>query len=185
MATDSTLCDPADLVPLMQAGDLAALDRITRCFGDRLAQVGRRYCRTPSEADDAVQDALLAAGAHMRAFRGEGSPEGWLVRMVINACHHMRRGRKNDPRMHDAEAVLVADEGSPEERAMTGELSQALGEALLELKPIDRTIVLLSEGEGWTGPEIAEKLQLSPGAVRTRLTRARQRLRAHLGERLG
>lgn len=177
-------CEPGKLVELVRAGDIEALDRITRCHGDRLLAVGRRYCRNESEAEDAVQDALLSAGRNLTSFRADGSLEGWLVRMVANACHHMRRGRKNNPSLHDAEAVLTSAEASPEAAAMTGELAAALGEALSELKPMDRTIVLLAEGEGWTGPEIGEKLGMTAGAVRVRLTRARATLREALSVRL-
>jgi RNA polymerase sigma-70 factor, ECF subfamily len=170
-------CDADAMIALMRKGDLEALDRMTRCFGQRLLAVGRRYCRNEAEAEDAVQDALLSAGQHLKAFRSEGSVEGWLVRMVTNACHHMRRGQKNDHRIHGTEQVLSSDEGTPEERAATGELASALGSALLSLSPDDRTIVLLAEAEGWKGPEIAEAMDLTPGAVRVRLTRARAKLR--------
>ncbi len=180
--TGQTPCDPEELVRLVAAGDLEALDRITRCHGQRLLAVGRRYCRNAAEAEDAVQDALLSAGTHLTSFRGDGSVEGWLVRMVANACHHMRRGRKNDYRLHDTDKILTSDAGSPEERAMVGELSEALGEALLELPPRDRTIVLLAEAEGWTGPEIAEKLGMSAGNVRVRLHRSRVALRERLAQ---
>lgn len=175
-----TPCDPDKLVRMMREGDIQALDRITRCHGDRLLAVGRRYCRTSSEAEDAVQDALLAAGTHLQSYRGDGPLEGWLVRMVANACSHMRRGRKNDRKLHDPEAIMRSGEPSPEQRAMVGELASALGEALLELEPANRTIVLLSEGEGWTAPEIGEELGMTPGAVRVRLHRARARLRDRL-----
>jgi len=179
-----TPCDPAQLIALVKNGDIAALDRITRCHGQRLMAVGRRYCRSATDAEDAVQDALLAAGQHLDSFRGDGSLEGWLVRMVANACHHMGRGRKNDPNLHDAETILTADDRTPEQAAMAGQLASALGQALLELPPQDRTIVLLAEGEGWTGPEIAAEVGLSAGAVRVRLSRARSRLRELLSDEL-
>ncbi len=178
-------CDPAQLVAFVKAGDMRALDRLTRCHGQRLLAVGRRYCRSEAEAQDAVQDALLAAGRNLGGYRGDGPVEGWVVRMVANACHHMRRGRKNDPHLHDVEAVLMTDSASPEEAAMTGQLAEALGDALQALDPTNRTIVLLAEGEGWTGPEIAAELGLSAGAVRVRLTRSRARLRKLMAERLG
>lgn len=180
----SNYCDTQKLIEMMRANDLEALDRMTRCFGRRLLDVGRRYCRTEAEAEDAMQDALLSAGKHLQDFRGEGSVEGWLVRMVANACHHLRRGRKNDPTLHDVSYVLTAEKANPEDSAQAGELSQALGKALLELQPQDRTIVLLAEAEGWTGPEIAERVNLSPGAVRVRLSRARAKLRETLRDEL-
>jgi len=170
-----------DLVRLVQGGDIDALDAITRCFGDRLLAIGRRTCRDDEEARDAVQDALLSAGTHLLSFRGEGSVEGWLARMVQNACFRMRRGRKNDPSLHRTDLDLQSRGDDPEQASYRSEAAEALGRALLSLSPMDRAILLLAEGEGWTGPEIAERMGLTPGAVRTRLTRMRGRLREELG----
>jgi RNA polymerase sigma-70 factor (ECF subfamily) len=63
-------------------------------------------------------------------------------------------------------------------------MSEILGQVLEELQPRDRVIILLAEAEDWTGPEIAEKLGMTPGAVRTRLSRARTRVRAAMKERV-
>jgi RNA polymerase sigma-70 factor (ECF subfamily) len=104
MATDSPLCRPDELVARMRAGDLDVLDALSRCYGARLLQVGQRRCRDADQAQDAVQDALLSAGEHLSDFRGEGSVEGWLVRLVTNACHRMRRGQKNNPALEGCNA---------------------------------------------------------------------------------
>ena len=180
MARVNTACDPKELITLVRAGDLEVLDRVTQCHGARLMAVGRRYCKNEEDAADAVHDALISAGEHLHQFRGEGSVEGWLIRMVANACHRMRRGRKNDATLHDTEVVLVDDKTNPETLTHRGEIAIALGEALQQLSARDRTIVLLAEAEDWTGPQIAEELGMSPGAVRTRLSRARTRIRKHL-----
>lgn len=180
MARALPQCDPGEVVELLRSGDVEALDRITACYGQRMVAVGRRMCGNPVDAEDVVQDALLSAGQRLDQYRGEGSVEGWLVRMVVNACHHMRRGRKNDPRLHDAEAVLASPDASPEELAARGEMLQALGRAVEDLDPRDRLILVLAEGEGWTGTEIAERLEMTSGSVRTRLSRARRRVREQL-----
>ncbi len=177
------ICDAKELIGLVQAGDMEALDRITRCFGDRLLAVARQRCRNEEDAHDAVQDTLLSAGRHLTSFRGDGSLEGWLVRMVANACYRMRRGRKNDPSLHTTEATLEAAEDSPEHAAFRGEVSETLERLLLGLPAKDRAILILAEGEGWTGPEIAAEMGMTPGAVRTRLTRIRQKLRKTLEPR--
>ena len=179
-------CDPERLLALMQAGDMRALDDLTRCYGDRLAAVGRRWCRDEADAEDAVQDALVSAGEHMTQFRGEGPVEGWLSRMVANACRRMRRGRKNDPALHlpaDEARSLEAAGPTPEDRAERGEVAVALGELLLGLSAEDRTVLLLSEAEDWRAPEIAGRIGSTPGAVRTRLSRLRARLRDGLQDR--
>ena len=173
-------CDPDTISHLIRSKDMEALDHMSRCFGERLLQVGRRYCRNPAEAQDAVQDALLSAGEHLGSYRGEGSPEKWLMRMVINACSRMRRGRKNDPGLHAVDTDVADDSQSPESQANIGEVAEALGRSLLTLSPIDRSLVLLADVEDWTGPEIAAKTGMTAGAVRTRLSRARAQLRQEL-----
>ncbi|MCK6530433.1 sigma-70 family RNA polymerase sigma factor [Myxococcota bacterium] len=173
-------CEPEVLAVLARSGDPAALDEATRCYGDRLLVVGRRVCGDPVDAEDAVQAALLSAREHIGEYRGDGRLEAWLRRMVVNACHHMRRGRKNDPEWHDTEAEPPDPTQDPEVQAARGELARALAAALAELTPRDRAIVLLSDVEGWTGPELATRLDVSPASIRTRLARARRRLRASI-----
>jgi RNA polymerase sigma-70 factor, ECF subfamily len=175
------VCNPERLTRLAKSGDAGALDAITRCYAERLLAAGRRHCRTNDDAADAVQDALLIATENLDTFRGDGSLEGWLVRLVASACARRRRGRKNDPAIHDAE-LAVTDEGeSPEDSADRHAVGAILERVLLELSPEDRHLLLLAEVEDMTAPEVAERLGISPGAVRTRLSR----LRAHMREALG
>ena len=182
MTQDPPLCQPDALIARMRAGDLEVLDDLSRCYGARLLQVGQRRCRDADQAQDAVQDALLAAGEHLSDFRGDASVEGWLVRMVSNACHRMRRGQKNDPRLHAALDPNAAFDGAgPEAEAARGEMMQTLGQALLALSPADRSLILLTDGEGYSAPELAERLDLTAQAVRSRVSRARRQLRASLG----
>lgn len=179
-ARDAEQCDPRRLLALVHAGDSSALEAITRCYGERLLAAGRRHCRTSAEADDAVQETLLVAADELGGFRGEGSLEGFLVRIVARACRRLSRGRKNDAAAHDSTAELIAVGGSPETLSAQHELGVALQEVLLSLDPRDRAILLLSELEDYTAPEIGAELGLTAGAVRTRLTRLRQGLRHRL-----
>jgi RNA polymerase sigma-70 factor (ECF subfamily) len=183
-AAERDACDPVALAELVKRGDAAALDRMTRCYGDRLLRAGRRHCRTAEEAEDAVQDTLLVAANELGSFRGDGSVEGWLVRIVASACRRLGRGRKNDASAHDPDAELADDAESPEALAARRELGELLNAALLELSPEDRLIVLLAEVEGRSGVEIAKETGLSHAAVRTRLTRLKGRLRASLSSAL-
>lgn len=173
-------CDPKRLVELVKARDASALDDITRCYRERLLAAGKRHCRTSSEAEDAVQDALLFAATEPGAFRGEGSLEGYLTRVVARACRRLSRGLKNAAATHDADIELEAGEASPESRASEHELGTALDELLLSLDATDRAVLLLAELEDYTANEIGAELGFSAGAVRTRLTRLRQRLRVDL-----
>jgi len=175
--SDQALCDPDELVRLLQAGDIDVLDRVTRCFGERLAIEGRRRCRSVEDADDAVQDATLAAWRYGPGFRAQGRVDAWLVRLVATACNRMRRGMKRDPSLHLTDQDLAADDDSPETLAARNRLAVTLGVALQAIDPRDRAIVLLADAQGMTGPEIAAALDMTAGAVRSRLSRAHRRLR--------
>ncbi len=140
----------------------------------------KRHCRTLDEADDAVQDAALAAWRYGPGFRGDGRVDRWLVRLVATACNRLRRGAKRDASLHVSDEELASDDATPEMLATRGRLAEALGKALQELPPRDRTIILLSDGQGWTAPEIAEALSMTPGSVRTRLSRMHTKLRKSL-----
>jgi RNA polymerase sigma factor (sigma-70 family) len=178
-------CNPERLVELVRRADPTALDQLTRCYGERLLAAGRRHCRTFSEAEDAVQDALVVAATELDGFRGEGSLEGWLIRIVASACRRMSRGRKNDAARHDSDVTLEAGGVTPEVAASQQELGSVLERALLELDPLDRAVLILAELEDWSAPEIGREFGFSAGAIRTRLTRARARVRELVRPLLG
>lgn len=170
-------CNPDVLARLVQGGSPQAVDRVTRCYGQRLLGAAQRHCRTHAEAQDAVQDTLLTLTAGGAEFRGEGSLEGWLVRIIASACRRMSRGMRNDAARHDSGGTLASTGALPDALACRSELANALQSALLALPRRDRMIVLLAEAEGFTAVEIAGELGMTPGAVRTRLSRNRARLR--------
>jgi RNA polymerase sigma factor (sigma-70 family) len=133
-------CRPDLIAELVRAGDMAALDRISRCYGAHLLAVGRRVCRDHERARDAVQDALLAAGERLDQYRGEGSVEGWLVAMVANACRSGQRGRKDQAEWNrplDEESPTCAGD-RPDDGAARSELAEALEAALADLPPRGR-----------------------------------------------
>lgn len=176
-APDPQLCDAGELVALARRKDSDALDRMTRCYGARLVAIGRAHCG--DRGGDAVQDALVSAAENLDQFRGDGSLEGWLARMVINACRRMQRGRKNDPGLHrpDRGDDTPGAGDDPEVETARAQLTASLGDALADLAPDDRAAVLLADVEGWTTAEIAAALGMTPGQTRTRLSRSRKRLR--------
>ena len=176
---------------LVREGSTNALDQITRCYSDRLLQAGRRHCRTAEEAEDAVQDALITAGESLGSLREDERLEGWLIRVGASACRRLGRGRKNDARLHatahdDAPDLPLGDEhADPERDAARHELGRVLERTLLTLSPSDRSILLLAELEDFSAAEIAAELDMTAGAVRTRLSRLRTTLTAMLEQELG
>jgi RNA polymerase sigma-70 factor, ECF subfamily len=177
-------CSPQRLMQLVRDGQPDALDQITRCYSDRLLEAGRRHCRTGTEAEDAVQDALLAASQHLTELRDDAKLEGWLVRVVASACRRIGRGRKNDSGLHDAEGEPAGQsESDPEAELSRRELGQLLERELLALAPRDRSILLLAELDDFSAAEIGAELDMSEGAVRTRLSRLRARVALALQEK--
>ncbi len=172
-------CSPERLMKLVREGSPEALDQITRCYSQRLLEAGRRHCRTSAEAEDAVQDALMAAAEHVSELREDSKLEGWLIRVVASACRRLGRGQKNDAGLHDGDAVGALDtdpQGDPEAEAARRELARLLENELLALSPRDRSILLLAELEDFSTAEIGAQLGMSDGAVRTQLSRLRTRL---------
>ena len=181
-ATPALDCSPERLMGLVRQGSSEALDQITRCYSQRLLEAGRRHCRTVAEAEDAVQNALLSASTELTSLRNDAALEGWLIRVVASACRRIGRGHKNDPTLHVSELELSAP-GDPEQEAARHELAVLLEALLLELTPQDRSILVLSQLEDFSAAEIGVELGLSAGAVRTRLSRLRDRLVAQLSHR--
>ena len=176
-------CNPDALLALMQAGDLRALDAVVHCYSARLVAVGRRCCRRPEDAEDAIQQALLDASRSLADYRGEGSPLAWLSTMVARRCRKQQRGQRNDLDRHVPieTAACTCAAPSPEEMAARAELTDRLEIALAEVRRSDRLLLILSL-EGWSSPELAEHFGTTPEAIRTRLSRLRRRLRHTLKE---
>lgn len=179
-SSENAYCNPEHLLRMVRSGESEALDRLTRCYGARLMQAGLRYCRTSADAEDAVQETWLVAQEKLGEFRDEGSLEGWLVRIVAYSCRRMMRGRKNDPALHSSEEEPAGEDMSPLDSACYGEAGRILSAEMLSLSPSDRSILLLVESEGWKSVEVAAELGLTEGAVRTRLSRMKKRMKVAL-----
>ncbi|MBL9039526.1 MAG: RNA polymerase sigma factor [Archangium sp.] len=164
----------AQLLALMQAGDMLALDGLARTYGTRLLAVARRQCHLPADAEDAVQQALLAASTSMTGIRGDGSPLAWLSALVARTCSRLNRAAPGAQQPHDD---VPCDCDDPLVIAERKELAGTLSEALMSLPRTDRLLFLLA-AEGFNSVEIAAQFELSHDAVRSRLKRARKQLRA-------
>jgi RNA polymerase sigma-70 factor (ECF subfamily) len=169
--------DADQLLALMQAGDLLALDAAARRYGSRLLVVARRACHLPGDAEDAVQSALLSASTAMTSIRGDGSPLAWLSTLVARHCQRLNQRAARGVELDEEEAECGCD--SPEAQAERTELGRALSDALMSFSRVDRLLFLLS-AEGFDGVELAERFGLSHDAVRGRLKRTRAQLRVAL-----
>jgi RNA polymerase sigma-70 factor (ECF subfamily) len=143
-------------------------------------------CRHPEDAQDVVQEALLAAARNVREFRGEAAFATWLFTIVRSFCIKKRRRSKFAPAEllsmdhHPSAARVASSAPLPDEAAAAHELSAALSKAIGELDEASREVLLLRDVEGLTAPEVARVLTISVDAVKSRLHRARVQLRARL-----
>lgn len=180
------------LVAAARARDEAAIRELVRRMNPRLFRIARGILPTDAEAEEAVQEAYLAAFTRLDSFRGEARFSTWITRITINAARmQVRRPRpeKDQETVTDdlaSSADVLAFPGVETAEAGTGrhEVRALLEEALARLPPDLRLPFLLHEAEGQPILAIARDLGLNPITVRTRLFRARRRLRAALEARL-
>jgi RNA polymerase sigma-70 factor, ECF subfamily len=146
-----------------------------------------RILRNTADAEDAVQDAVLSAWAHIGQFRGEAQMSSWLTAIVINSARIKLRRRPSQPhvgldettREQDIPASdLVSDHRpSPEEMCRRKEFDERLMRALAQLPPALRKTFLARDVEGLSIRETAALLGVPCGTVKTRLSRARVKLK--------
>ncbi|MEM8884519.1 MAG: sigma-70 family RNA polymerase sigma factor [Planctomycetota bacterium] len=179
----------ADLLARLRAGDDEAFAELVSENTPRLLAVARRFMRNEEDARDAVQEGFLSAFKSIDRFEGGSKLSTWLHRIVVNACLMKLRSKKRKPE-RSIEDLLPGyqSDGHPEQFfepwRETGEDAAARNEEReLVRKYIDqlpdnyRNVLLLRDIEGIDTEETAQMLDLTPGAVKTRLHRARLALR--------
>ena len=149
-----------------------------------------RFLRTREAAEDVTQEAFVRAWRAIDTFRGERF-RSWLLRIVANAARDELRRRKRRPQRSLDETWDDSDMASidpvepglgPQERAEQTELRGVLERAIAELPEEWRMVVLLSDVHGMSYEEIADAVDAPLGTVKSRLSRARARLRQLLIE---
>jgi RNA polymerase sigma-70 factor (ECF subfamily) len=176
------------LVRRSAAGDRRAFERLVARHEAPLYRFAVRSCGGEREAEDALQDGLLAAWRGAGTWRGESSARTWLYQVVVNACHrrHRRRaGQPAEPQPLDAAAALAGGEPGPDERVAAREVGRAIDAALAAMAEEAREVLLLRDVEGLSGEETAAALGLGLAAMKSRLHRARLELKARVEAALG
>lgn len=183
--TDRQAEDSDELVQRARDGDVESFNRLVIQHQNAAYGLAYRFLRTREAAEDVTQEAFLRAYKNLPRFRG-GRFRSWLLRIVANAARDELRRRKRRPQRSldeardDPDAVPLdpPDPGpSPEDVTLQGELRRVLERALGELPDDWRMVVLLSDVHGLSYQEVAESTGLALGTVKSRLSRARARLR--------
>jgi RNA polymerase sigma-70 factor (ECF subfamily) len=176
---DSPPSAPDPRITRAVAGDRVALEQLLLEHLPRIRNLVRYLLRGDSEVDDVAQQAMIEIMRSMPNYLGEGSFKAWTDRITVRAAfHHIRRRRLE--RRHDEatpELMLVTPEGeSPDHYRLRREAVRWLD----DLPDEQRHAVVLHHVLGFSVPELASELNLSPETVRSRLRLGMEKLRQRL-----
>lgn len=160
-------------------GDMNACEQIYRKFSQPAYSVAFRICRCRELSRDVSQEAFITAFAKIRQFRGDAPFWGWLRRVVVN---HSISALRKLPKADVVELQEFHSHTDSDQESIG--LSMDLESALSTLGPEDRAVVWLHDVEGYNHREIANLFGKTESFSKTRLSRARTKLRAVLGHQM-
>ena len=165
-----------ELVVRAGHGDHEAFASLAAAHANRCYAVAYRILRDPERAHDATQQALLGAWRDLPTLRDPDRFDGWLRRLVVNACYVEARGE----RRWAGRLRAISLEPSTPDVARSVAARDELEDAFRRLSPEQRAVVVLHHYLGYPLTEIAESLRIPVGTVRSRLHYAVRQLRAVL-----
>jgi RNA polymerase sigma-70 factor (ECF subfamily) len=187
--------DEAILLAAAKRGDNAAFAELVSRYDRRMFRIAQYIVQNREDAEDVVQDSFLKAFGNLSGFREESRFYTWLVRIVVNdALMKLRRRRlrhtiyldDHDESEQRAVPFEIADAApDPEQNLHNAQLRHHLARAVKQLKPSFRAVFVLRDIQGLSIFETAEALSISVPLVKTRLLRARLKLRQRLGAFFG
>jgi len=187
-----------ELVQRVQAGDAEAFDVLFRQYFAKVFRQATHLLGNPTEAEEIVQEVFLAVYEKAQTFRGEAAFATWLYRLTANAAlsrlRRRRRGREVaiedylpqfQPDGHHLVRPVIDWSSDLEARCAEAQLQQLLRQAVEQLPPVDKAVLVLSDFEELSNKEIGAALGLTVSAVKARLHRARLFLRGRLAVTFG
>jgi RNA polymerase sigma-70 factor (ECF subfamily) len=182
----------AEIIRRISHGDCASFETLMRRFNRKLFRIARAILKDDAEAEEALQEAYLAAYVALQTFRGQSKLSTWITRIVINESLGRLRKQKReetfvsageDSATEDADqSLLVERSASPEDAAFHSEIRELLEHRIDELPVAFRTVFMMRELEEMTVEETAVCLAIPEATVRTRLHRAKGLLRKSLAQ---
>ena len=173
-----------DLIVRAQSGSLPSFNLLVQRYQPLVFNVAYRLTGNAEAAEDASQDAFILAYRKLGQFRG-GSFRAWLARIATNCAYDSLRAKQRrrtssiDEMVEEEERspVLVNGTHSPEEHALASELSAAINAAITALPSDQRAVLVLVDITGFDYDEAAAAMECSLGTVKSRLSRARAKVR--------
>lgn len=178
------------LVKAAQRGSLDAFNELILYYQHQVYNLAYHIMKDPASADDAAQEAFISAYHALDSFRG-GSFRAWLLRIVTNACYDELRRRKRRPKIsfddfgdldEEANPYLRDEAELPEETLQRDELRVLLEQTMDRLPEEQRTTLFLVDRLGLAYQEVADTMDTELGTVKSRLYRARAKMRDYLME---
>jgi RNA polymerase sigma-70 factor (ECF subfamily) len=173
----------ADLVTRARAGDRAAFEELVRATSADTYTLAYRLVGNEEDARDVVQETYLRAYKGIGKFRGDAQLSTWLYRITANCAANQlgrRRRHRHEELLDDAPVPDRSPERDPVARAEAASLRERLTEALEDLPPRLRAVIVLRDVYDLPHEAIAEELGISTSAAKVRLHRARRKLREQL-----
>ena len=187
----------AELVEALRHEEPDAADRLVERYGDRVYRLAMRITGLNEDAEEAAQDALWTAARKIQMFKGESAFGSWIYRITANAAYQKLRTRRQKSAEIAMDDVLPSLDGDGrhfepmddwsnrvDEQALQGELRDVLQRAIDGLPADYRTALVLHDVEGLSNPDIAEALNISLPAVKSRVHRSRLFVRKQLADYL-
>ncbi len=179
---DSTFSKELDWIAAAQQGDRQAFGELVELHRQGVINVVYRMCGDPQLAEEAAQEAFIRVWQNVQRYNPRFAFRSWVYRIALNVAIDDLRRRKETV---DIEAEpLAADPESPEASLERKERSGRVRQAVLDLPPASRAVLVLREYEELTYQEIAEALDIPIGTVMSRLNYARSQIRKALGRYL-
>lgn len=193
--TEPQFDDELALVTQARAGDNAAFSKLVRPYMRKAYHVALKITGNREDAEDAAQQTLLKAYAHIDQFHGDARFSSWLIRIAINEARMKVRKRRSEDfylsydvaperGISPLEMLCAGESSHPEALYSRRETQRVLREAIDELRSSSRVVVWLLGLQERQTKEAAKILNLSESAVKTRFLRARQQLRECLADRM-
>lgn len=177
-ALSPALVSDPSLVARALSGDPRAFESLVRRYNQRVFRTARAVLGNDTEAQDAAQQAWLAIYVNLAQWNASGSFSSWALRIVVRSSLRRKSTMTRDDVREDTE--ITSPVPGPEDETHRLEMRRVLERAIDALPSTLRTVLILADVEGLSGPEIGEAVGASEEAVRVRLHRARRALRASI-----
>jgi len=172
------------LIEKAKDGDEAAFEEIMVRYQRRVINTAWRMLGNKEDARDAAQDVFLRVFKYLKSFRSSEDFDGWLYRIIVNACRDIARKRpplatascETQPGRYDLEGVAGASD--VEESAIHSQQRNIIAEALATLSRKEREALVLRDLEGFSTEEVARVLGSSQTTVRSQISSARRKIKA-------